>query len=180
MMPSTIEMESFALTLHCHRGEGFPAMDGDTVDPYVRMQLPTLGLIKTKYIPGVPVNEDGAFALFDEKLVAPLALPKGDRKPSTLVHVSVVDMNKASSDEIIGTTCIDLTQDGKRYESPTWINLYGTPHSRRDVKLETQRDLVELMNAGKVPGTHFRGRLLITLSEARMINTTWGRCIFAP
>ena len=122
--------------------------------------------------------------VWNETLTAALQLPKTGPGTGTRARISVWDHNKGA-DELVGVASVDIgtlaarqtTVDHSKtqYSRPTWINLYGPPTTRSGENsslISKCTDVADNMNSGKVPGSAFRGRVLVTLSLTPSTNVT--------
>jgi hypothetical protein len=101
---------------------------------------------------------------FYQVLHLPMIIPSMSRE----IRVRMLDYDVLTENDTIGTACLDmdeLTQGGTRMPrlDPTWLNMYGAP---RQFALTPPIHLMkyyERMNKGLIPGSTYRGRVLISI-----------------
>ncbi len=187
LLPPTVEQTGYLLRVRCYSVDGLPkmnsALNGSPCDPYVAVEFGGL-VMKTKHGKGQKWD-------WNEELSIPVMEPV----MASTIKISVYDWDRIGKDNLIGTFQVEyndvkqaaLASGGAAAleldaSSPTsgggsgggggatkdhmvrWFNLYGAPRGRQRGKQAKK------MNAGSLPGSFNRGRVLLGFHVSRFDN----------
>ncbi|KAK3235298.1 hypothetical protein CYMTET_54488 [Cymbomonas tetramitiformis] len=157
-MNPDVDVKQYALQLNVDRAEGLPEMDsatmnavGKAADAFVAVCFGNPTEVVTEVV-------NSQSPKWNERLVLPATLPS----LSNTIRVRVMDFDSISQHDLIGqlTLRFDDVLAGE-YKDARWWNLYGPSEN-------TSSDMATAMVCGKVPGSAWRGRVLMSMSVTEM------------
>eukprot|EP00736_Rhodelphis_marinus_P012214 Rmarinus@m.21902 len=159
MMPPTVEQEGHLLSVYVDKAEDLPKLDsfGPGIDAYVRITFGGNPPCQSRVI-------SNRSPRFSEKLCVPVMLPAMSDK----IELSVFDYDKTDKDDYAATVFVKFSEIQKRpehYAVPRWYNLYGCPSHADDATMGKKKKYAQLMNSGRMDGTAFRGRVMMSFAE---------------
>ena len=177
LLPPSIDLKCQELHLKLYYAEDVVGLDDDGhSDTYVRVHYGNQSVSSS-------ASEMSGGMTWHEDLAVPIIRPKLGPKVSERVRITLWDKDRLSRDDAIGVAYINLadvpeSRDNphtKRWGVPTWVDLYGAPaHVRTHEESASKwvrgltrtvegapQELARKMSNGQVPGSTYRGRVLI-------------------
>mmetsp|Transcript_22852 Transcript_22852/g.74422 ORF Transcript_22852/g.74422 Transcript_22852/m.74422 type:complete len:1705 (+) Transcript_22852:146-5260(+) len=155
-------VDTFVVKASLWKAVEIPRMDllSSASDVQMRMQCGSAKMGKSR------VKNNTASPVWNQEVSVEVRCPKGNVSQAPPVRISIVDVDVASAARVIASmrlTVASILRNKKAMAQPRWYSLYGAP---REIEIQhrfttAKSKLTRRMNAGYVPGSDYRGRVLM-------------------
>jgi len=153
LMPPEVEQHGCLLRIQCLYVDELPVMDegliGGKCDPYVRVEFAGIDISTPHDKSGLKVD-----------ILTELSIPVMEPTMSSTIKIHVYDYDQAGSDDRIASFTYDYEKIKAAKDKkipPMWFPLYGAPEGK-------QSGMASKMNRGYIPGSWYRGKVMLALS----------------
>ncbi|KAH7825291.1 putative myoferlin-like protein [Monocercomonoides exilis] len=172
LLPPQIERIGYELLVRAYRAEKLPKMDTfGKVDCFIQAQFAAekneTDVVKENYNP-----------IWNTELRVPVYVPAMTDR----VMIRTMDWEKLGDPRPIATMNFKWSSIVLDHFGPAWVNTYGAyPVSMRD-KAQFAKAITAIarINAGDIPASHYKGRVLLTLLGERVEEPRLGMAPIAP
>lgn len=182
LLPPSVELICKELHVKVYYAEDVVALDEDGINElYVRVSYGNQSVKSSAVQDCLPWPNHDEMVPWHEDLAVPIVVPRlGRSMVSQRVTVAVCDRDRRSRDDTVGVAHINLADVPQRTDSPhskiwgvpRWVDLYGAPahaggasngsNSSLLTKFGSRAELTRKMNSGVLPGSAYRGRVMIS------------------